>query len=158
MRHGTVTADQAAAINPDHGRQVALEGQLLEDLVEGALEERRIDARHRLAPGARQPGGERHRVLLADTYVEVALGKFFFKGNQPRAAGHRRGDGTDPFVAAGLFDQFLYENFTVAFPRGARGGWIGQTDRNLVPRRRMELLGILRRVGDPAAFAGDRVQ
>ena len=45
----------------------------MDDLVVGALEERGVDRRNRLAALKREPGGEQDGLLLGDADVEVAL-------------------------------------------------------------------------------------
>ena len=69
-----------------------LEADVVDDLVEAALEEGRVDRRHRLRALQRQPGGEQHRVLLGDADVVVALGQLLLEDVQPGAGVHRGGD------------------------------------------------------------------
>jgi hypothetical protein len=70
---GAVAADDAGAIHAELDVEV-LQAHVVDDLVEGALEEGRVDGADRLEALAGQPGGERDAVLLGDAYVEGALG------------------------------------------------------------------------------------
>ncbi len=67
-----VGADQAAAVEREHDRQV-LQRDVVNQLVVAALQEGRIDRDHRLHAVACQAGGEGHRVLLGDADVEIAI-------------------------------------------------------------------------------------
>jgi len=73
-----VGADIAGAVHGEPDGQV-LQRDVMHDLVEGALQERRIDRRERLHAVGRQSGGERHRMLFSETDVEGAVGKFLFE-------------------------------------------------------------------------------
>ena len=50
-----------------------LETHVVEHLVEGALQERRVDGRHRLHALGGEPGREGHGVLLGNAHVVEAL-------------------------------------------------------------------------------------
>ena len=67
----TVGAHQAGAVKRKHHRQV-LDRHIVDQLVVGALQERRVDRDDRLQPFARQPGRERDRVLLGDAVTFAA--------------------------------------------------------------------------------------
>ena len=69
---GAVGADQAAAVDGQHHRQV-LQGDVVDQLVVGALQEGRVDRHHRLDALAGQPGGESQGVLLGDADIVEAL-------------------------------------------------------------------------------------
>ena len=77
-----VGADQAAAVDRKHDRQV-LQRDVVDELVVGALKEGRVDRHHRHEALAGQPGGEGDRVLLGDADVEVALGCSCAKRTRP---------------------------------------------------------------------------
>src|SRR5438105_31973 len=64
----------------------------MHDLVESALQERRVDRHDRDDPLRREPRREGHRMLLADSDVEEALRKLLEERKQTGATGHRRRD------------------------------------------------------------------
>ena len=69
-----VGADEAGAVEGEDDREV-LERDLLEDLVEGALEEGAVDVHDRPGAGLGHPGGEGDGVALADPGVEERDGE-----------------------------------------------------------------------------------
>ena len=70
---GAVVPDQPGAVHRE-GDVEALQGDVVDDLVVGALEEGRVDRADRLRPLKRQPRGEQDGVLLGDADVVVLLG------------------------------------------------------------------------------------
>ena len=70
-----VRAHQSAPVNREHHRQV-LQGDVVNQLVVGALQKGRVDGYHWPHAFAGKSAGEGHRMLLGDADVEVALGKF----------------------------------------------------------------------------------
>ena len=110
---GAVGADQPGPVDGEADRQL-LDGDVMHDLVVGALEEGRIDGGEGLEALGGKPGGEGHRVLLGDADIERALGKDFGEAVEPRAGRHGRGDGDDLGVGARLLDQALGEHLGVA--------------------------------------------
>ena len=77
-----VGADQPGPVDGEADRQL-LDGDVMHDLVVGALEEGRIDGGKGLEAFGRKPGGEGHRVLLGDADIEAALGKISAKRSSP---------------------------------------------------------------------------
>ena len=69
-----VGADEAGAVHGEAHRQ-ALDGDVVHDLVVGALQEGRIDGGERLVAFGREPGREGDAVLLGDADIEGAIGK-----------------------------------------------------------------------------------
>ena len=67
-----VGADQPGAVDGEAHRQL-LDGDVVHDLVVGALQEGRIDGGERLQAFGGQAGGEGHRMLLGDADIEAAL-------------------------------------------------------------------------------------
>ena len=83
-----VAAHEAAAVDRERHRQV-LQRDVVDQLVVGALQERRVDRHHRARALAGHAGGERHRVLLGDRHVEVAIREAASRtrrGPSPRAS------------------------------------------------------------------------
>ncbi len=78
-----VGADEAGAVDGEAHRQ-PLDGDVVHDLIVGALQERRIDGGERLQALGGETGGERHRVLLGDADVEGALGKLLAEAGRGR--------------------------------------------------------------------------
>ena len=109
----TVGADQPGPVDGEADRQL-LDGDVMHDLVVGALEEGRIDGGKRLQAFGGKSGGEGHRVLLGDADVERALGKDFGEAVEARARRHGRGDGDDLVVGARFLDQRIGEYLGVA--------------------------------------------
>ena len=68
-----VVADEPGAVHREHDVQV-LERDVVDDLVERALEEGRVDRGDRLHALERHAGGQQDRVLLGDADVVVAVG------------------------------------------------------------------------------------
>ena len=93
-----VGADKPGAVDGEADRQL-LDGDVVHDLVVGALQKGRIDRGERLEAFGGKPGGEGHRMLLGDADIEAALGKPSAKRIEPGARRHRRGDGDDLVVA-----------------------------------------------------------
>ena len=70
---GPVVADEAGAVHREDDVEV-LQADVVDDLVERALQERRVDRADRLDALEREAGGEQHGLLLGDADVEVVLG------------------------------------------------------------------------------------
>jgi hypothetical protein len=111
-----VVADQPGTVEREDDRQI-LDADVVGDLIECALQERRVDRRHRAHPAAREARREGDRVLLGNPHVEEALGIGFLELVEARAGRHRRRDPDDPLIAVRLRDQRLREDILV-FRRG----------------------------------------
>ena len=109
----TVRPDLTGAVDGEANRQ-ALDGDVVHDLVVGALQKRRIDHRERLHPRARQPGRERHRVLLGDADVETSIRELLGEQVETRPRRHRRRHRDDARVPLRLRHQRLGEHLGVA--------------------------------------------
>src|SRR5439155_8412703 len=86
------------AVHGEHDRQI-LHGDVVEHLIETALQERRIDRDDRDDALRREAGGHRDRVLLTDPDVDDALRELAEERKHPGAAGHCRRDRDRSFVA-----------------------------------------------------------
>ena len=93
MRRAVVADEPGAVHREDHVE--LLQADVVDDLVEGALQEGRVDRAHRLGALQREPGGEQHRVLLGDADVEVAVGLGLLQHVEAGAGVHRGGDADD---------------------------------------------------------------
>ena len=101
-----VGADEAGAVHGEAHRQ-ALDGDVVHDLIVGALQEGRVDGGERLQAFGREARREGYAVLLGDADVEAAVGKFLGEQVEPGARRHRGGDGDDLVVLPRLLDQAL---------------------------------------------------
>ena len=68
-----VVADEPGAVHREDDVQL-LQADVVDDLVEGALQEGRVDRADRLGALEREAGGEQDRVLLGDADVVVLPG------------------------------------------------------------------------------------
>ena len=106
---GAVVADEAGAVHGEDDVQL-LQADVVDDLVEGALEEGRVDRADRLRALDREARGEQDRVLLGDADVVVLLGQLLVELVEPGPSRHRRGDPDHARVALGLLDQGVGED------------------------------------------------
>jgi hypothetical protein len=91
---GPVLADEAGPVDADEDRLVVL-ADVVDDLVEGALEERRVDRDDRPHAAHRQPGRERDGVLFGDADVEHPVRERGLESGHPRPGRHPGGDPDD---------------------------------------------------------------
>ena len=123
-----VVADDPTAVHREHHGEI-LHGDVVHDLIEASLQERRIHRDDRHDALGREPGREGHRVLLADTHVEKPIGKLLKKRQQTGAARHRGGDRNRALVGAQHFTNRVGEDRGVL-----RSGWLsGAGRRHAVP-------------------------
>ena len=66
------TGDAEQAVHAEHDRQT-MQGDVVDDLVPGSVEERRVDGDDRTEAAHRHPGGAGDGVLLGDADVEEAV-------------------------------------------------------------------------------------
>jgi hypothetical protein len=123
-----VVADESGAVHGEHDVQ-ALQRDVVDDLVVGALEEGRVDRRDGLEALERQPGGEEDRLLLGDPDVEVVRGLGLLQDVQARPGVHRGRDADDPPVAADLLDHRVAEDLRVLRRGGAADARLGAFGR-----------------------------
>jgi hypothetical protein len=92
-----VAADDPRPVHAELDVQI-LQAHVVDYLVEGALQERRVDGADGLQAFRRHPGGEGDAVLLGDAHVEGALGELFENLVNARAVGHRGRERDDLLV------------------------------------------------------------
>ncbi len=109
---GTVGADQAAAVEREHHRQV-LDLHVVDQLVVAALQERRVDRHHRFVAFAGHAGGEGHRMLFGNSHIKVALGILLCELDHARAFAHRRCDAHQPRIFLRHVAQPFAENLGI---------------------------------------------
>ena len=91
---GAVLADQPRPIDRDHDRQVVL-ADVVDLLVEGPLQERRVEGHDRPLAGQGHARRERHGMLLGDPDVDEAVRELCLEQVQAGSGRHARGDGDD---------------------------------------------------------------
>ncbi len=96
VRRAVATRD-AATIETELHIQI-LNADVMNDLIESALQESRIDGADRLQPFDRQTGSEGHAVLFRDAYVKRPIGKSFERVANAGAVRHGRGQRDDLLV------------------------------------------------------------
>ena len=86
-----VGTDQAAAVNGQHHRQV-LQGDVVDQLIVGALQEGRIDRNDGFQAFTGEACAKGQRMLLGNADIEVAVRVFGGEAHQARAFAHGRSD------------------------------------------------------------------
>ena len=108
MVAGPVVAGDAGAVQAeDHG--LAVEADVVHDLVDGPGHEGGVDGDHRSQPAHGHAGRCRHGVLLGDADVEEAVGVLLLEREQAGGVGHGGGDGHHLGPLGGLAHQRLGE-------------------------------------------------
>ena len=98
------------ARSSDEGHPAAVQRHVEQQLVEGPVEEGRVDRDDRVQAAHRQAGRGGDRVLLGDADVEAAVGEGVGEPVQSGRVDHRRGDRHDPLVVGAEPDQLLGED------------------------------------------------
>ena len=99
-----VLADQPGPVDRDEHRLVVL-ADVVDRLVEGALEERRVERDHRAHAAHREPRRQRHRVLFRDPDVEEPVRVLGLELGHPGPGRHPGRDAHDAPVGPGQLDQ-----------------------------------------------------
>ena len=107
-----IGSHQPGAVNRQHDRQI-LQGDIVNQLVIGALQKRRINRHYRFVAIARQTGSKGQRVLFGDADVKIAVGKFLGETYQARTLAHRRGNADQPRFDSGHVTQPVAEHLRV---------------------------------------------
>ncbi len=115
-----IGANQARAVQRE-GHVEVLQRHVVDQLVVAALQERRVDRQHGLDAFGGHAGGERHRMLLGDADVEVALRVFLVEADHARAFAHRRRDADQALIGRCHVAQPVAEDFGVG-DLARRGG------------------------------------
>ena len=104
-----VLADEPRAVDREDDRQVVL-AHVVDGLVERTLEERRVQGDDRTQPAEREPGRERHRMLLGDPHVEEPVRELRLEPRQAGPGRHPRRDPDDPSIGPRELDQLRRED------------------------------------------------
>ena len=114
-----VGADQSGTVDGEEYRQV-LDGDIVNQLVIGALQEGGIDRHHRLHAVASHAGRQRHSMLFGDANIEILARVILRKFHHARALAHRRSDAHQPLVGTGHVAEPIAKDLGVG--GGAAGG------------------------------------
>jgi hypothetical protein len=131
----------------DDGDRLPVQRDVHEQLVEGPVEEGRVDRHHGVQPGHGETGCGGQRVLLGDAHVERALREPLGERGQPGRVQHRRGDRDDVRALGADAHHLLGEGIGPVGTRGRRGQpAVGVEDTGGVPG--VDLVGLGRRVAE----------
>ena len=97
---GPVVAGEPCAIHAEEYGQL-LQSHVVNDGIEGALQEGRVDSTDGPEAARGQAGGEGHRMLLGDAHIEVAFGVMRTEEIEAGATGHGCRDGHNALVLVG---------------------------------------------------------
>ena len=145
-----VVSGKSRAVDGERHRE-ALQADVVNDLIVGALEKRRIDADDRAHALGGETRGEGDRVLLGNADVEEAIGIDRLELGKRRSGRHRRRDGDDPWIVFGELDHRLGEDILVFWRRWRR-------PRHRRSRDGMTPLAVGRRPGEASSLFGHHVQ
>src|SRR6266540_859310 len=151
-----VGAGDAGAVEPEHHRQ-PVQRDVHDHLVEGPLQEGRVDRADRPQPAHGHAGGHGDADLLGDADVVDAVGELARHDGQVGGTEHGRGDGHQLRVAARLLQQRLPEDLgeldlVAGLGQRLAGGGVERLDGVVL------VLLVLLRGGVAAALLGEHVQ
>ena len=115
MVAGAVVAGDARPVQAEHDG-LTVQADVVEGLVDGPGQERRVDGEDRAQAAHGHAGGGGDGVLLGDADVEATAGKPLIEGEQAGGVGHGGGDGHQLGALLALLDDGLGEG------RGVRAG------------------------------------
>ena len=119
VMRGAVVAGEAGAIHAEkHGK--LLQADVVDDRVEGALQEGGVDGADGTIAARGHTGREDDGMFLGDAYVEVALGMARAEEIEAGAVGHGGGDGDDARIHCSQVGKRVGENFRVGSARRRR--------------------------------------
>ncbi len=113
VMRGAVVAGEAGAIHAEEDGQL-LQADVVDDRIEGALEEGGVDGADGAIAARGHACGEDDRVLFGDADIEVALGMARAEEIEAGAVGHGGGDGDDARVFRGQIGQRVGEDLGVS--------------------------------------------
>ena len=126
---GAVVADEAGAVDGEDHRQ-ALQADVLDEHVVGALQEGGVDGDHRPHAADGEAGGEDGGVLLGDADVVEALGEAPLELLEAGALRHGGRDRHDARIGLGQAHQRLAERLRVRGAHGRRlAGAVAEVER-----------------------------
>src|SRR3712207_4140915 len=107
-----VVSGKARAVDGERYRE-ALQADVMNDLIVGSLQERRVDADDGAHSLRGETRGEGDRMLLADPYVEEAIRIDRLELGERGSGRHRRRDGDDPRIVLRELDDGLGEDVLI---------------------------------------------
>ena len=116
----TVGPDHAGPVHAKDHRKI-LQRHFLEDLIETALQKRRIDADHRFHTALGHAGRDVHRRTLGNAHVVESFRMFLAEAVQARAVAHRRGNGHNAVILLGQGGQGLSKGLSESRTLGDGG-------------------------------------
>ena len=150
MVRRAVVADQTRAVHEEPDRQI-LDANIVQNLIEAALEEGRINRAKRPHSARSEPRCEGHRVLLGDTRIVIALRNLLLEARQARAVGHGRRDCHDLRIGLCDLDRDVAKRLRV---RHRAGGFHQLMGLQIERRDAVPLAAVL--LGDLVALPLDR--
>ena len=151
----TIGSDDAGTIEHErHGK--FLNAHVVDQLVVSPLQEGAVDRHHRAQPLTGHPGGERHRMLLGDTDIDVLLRNSLLQQIKTGSRRHGGGDADHPAVLFAQLHQRLPEHLAVTGRLrlfGGNGLAGAQVESRLGVVAHLISLG----VGIALAFGGDHM-
>ena len=153
VMRGAVVAGEAGAVHAEEHGQL-LQADVVDDGIEGALQECGIDGADGTKAARGHAGGEDDGVLLGDAHVEVALGMVRAEEIEAGAVGHGGGDGDDAVVLVGQLDEGVGEDFGV----GGLAGGLGLAGFGIVGAEAVKFLLPVERGLKAAALLREDVQ
>ena len=135
MMRGAVVAGEARPIHAEDNGEL-LQSNVVDDGIEGALQEGGVDGAERAEPARGHSGGEDDRVLFGDADVEVAFGMMRPEKIEAGAVGHGGGDGDDALVLVGELCERVGEDLGV----GGNAGRLGHAGLGIVGTEAVEFL------------------
>ena len=94
VMRGAVVAGEAGAVHAEQDGKL-LQAHVVDDGIEGALQESGVDGADRTEAARRHAGGKDHRMLFGNADIEVTLGMVGAEEIEAGTVGHRSGDGDD---------------------------------------------------------------
>ena len=95
-----------------------LQGDVVDDLVVGALQESGVHYHKRSKSPASHAGGQSQGVGFGNAGVDDPGGVFGAQDGQSAGGRHGRGEGVERFVLAGQMQEFLPDDVLIAYPGG----------------------------------------
>src|SRR5919112_4879849 len=114
-----VVSGKSRAVDGE-GHREALQADVVDDLIVGSLEKRRIDADDGAHSLRGETRGEGDRMLLGDSDIEKAIRIGHLELDERSSGRHRRGDGDDPWIVPSELDYGLSEDVLVFRRRWGR--------------------------------------
>ena len=110
---GAVVAGKAGAIQAKEDRKI-LQADVVDDLVDGSLQEGGVDGTNGAEAARGHSRGEQDRMLLGDAHIKVAGGMGWPEEIEAGTVGHGSGDGHDARILCGHVRERVRKNLRVS--------------------------------------------